>query len=192
MKFPRNARIFRGQLDAAPFVSVFFLLVIFVLLFSLPGSLLHTAGVRVELPVSGNAPLPGTDHPTISVAMARRSCGESAALAIKAEEQIDSTNAILRIVTSILRVAILLPFVREDLHLPALHHVGKRTYRGVAESRRNARRKTFGDFELRIFSAFFFASPRLRVSAVNCSPVRCGNSRASIKIEERDSFPPEK
>src|SRR4051812_5909669 len=69
MKFPRNARIFRGQLDAAPFVSVFFLLVIFVLLFSLPGSLLHTAGVRVELPVSGNVPLPGTEHPTISVAM---------------------------------------------------------------------------------------------------------------------------
>src|SRR5947207_3632545 len=81
-----------------------------------------------------------------SVASFRRSCGESAALAIKAEEQIDSTNAILRIVTSILRVAILLPFVREDLHLPALHHVGKRTYRvgkrtyrGDAESRRNAR-----------------------------------------------------
>jgi biopolymer transport protein ExbD len=69
MKFPRNARIFRGQLDAAPFVSVFFLLVIFVLLFTLPGSLLHTAGVRVELPASGNVPLPGSEHPTISVAM---------------------------------------------------------------------------------------------------------------------------
>ena len=26
MKFPRNARIFRGQLDAAPFAAVFFLL----------------------------------------------------------------------------------------------------------------------------------------------------------------------
>src|SRR4051812_38275300 len=69
MKLPRNARIFRGQLDAAPFVSVFFLLVIFVLLFTLPGSLLHTAGVRVELPSAGDVPLPGSDHPTLSVAM---------------------------------------------------------------------------------------------------------------------------
>ena len=31
MKFPRNARIFRGQLDAAPFAAVFFLLVIFLM-----------------------------------------------------------------------------------------------------------------------------------------------------------------
>ena len=36
MKFPRNARIFRGQLDAAPFAAVFFLLVIFMML-GVPG-----------------------------------------------------------------------------------------------------------------------------------------------------------
>jgi len=35
MKFPRNARIFRGQLDAAPFAIVFFLLVLFLMLASL-------------------------------------------------------------------------------------------------------------------------------------------------------------
>ena len=35
MKFPRNARIFRGHLEIAPFASVFFLLVIFVSLSSL-------------------------------------------------------------------------------------------------------------------------------------------------------------
>jgi len=32
MKFPRNARIFRGQLDAAPFAAVFFLLVLLLML----------------------------------------------------------------------------------------------------------------------------------------------------------------
>lgn len=65
MKFPRNARIFRGQLDAAPFVSVFFLLVIFVMLRSLH----YIPGVRVELPSSGNALLPRTDQQTLSVAV---------------------------------------------------------------------------------------------------------------------------
>ena len=65
MKFPRNARIFRGQLDAAPFVSVFFLLVIFVMLRSLH----YIPGVRVELPASGNLLLSPTDRPTIAVAV---------------------------------------------------------------------------------------------------------------------------
>ena len=63
MKFPRNARIFRGQLDAAPFATVLFLLVIFLLL----GSLVYTPGVRLELPVADN--LPGTDKPTVAVAI---------------------------------------------------------------------------------------------------------------------------
>jgi biopolymer transport protein ExbD len=65
MKFPRNARIFRGQLDAAPFASVFFLLIIFVLL----GTLLYAPGIQVKLPSVGNLPLPGTIGPTISVAV---------------------------------------------------------------------------------------------------------------------------
>ena len=63
MKFPRNARIFRGQLDAAPFAAVFFLLVIFLML----GSLLYTPGVRLQLPLAED--LPGTDKPTVSVAI---------------------------------------------------------------------------------------------------------------------------
>ncbi len=63
MRFPRNARIFRGQLDAAPFAAVFFLLVIFVML----SSLMYTPGVRLELPVADD--LPGTDKPTVSVAI---------------------------------------------------------------------------------------------------------------------------
>jgi biopolymer transport protein ExbD len=63
MKFPRNARIFRGQLDAAPFAAVFFLLVIFLML----ASMMYTPGVRLELPLTDD--LPGTDKPTVSVAI---------------------------------------------------------------------------------------------------------------------------
>ena len=53
----------RGQLDAAPFIMVFFLVLIFVLL----GSLTYTPGVHVRLPEAGG--LPGTDTPTVSVAV---------------------------------------------------------------------------------------------------------------------------
>ncbi len=63
MKFPRNARIFRGQLEAAPFASVFFLLAIFLML----GSLVYTPGVRLQLPAAGD--LPGLDKPSLAVAV---------------------------------------------------------------------------------------------------------------------------
>src|SRR5207249_9283748 len=45
------------------FAAVFFLLVIFLLL----ASLLYTPGVRLQLPVADN--LPGTDKPTVAVAL---------------------------------------------------------------------------------------------------------------------------
>ena len=63
MKFPRHARLLRSQLDAAPLASVFFLLVIFVML----GSHVYVPGVHVELPTANN--LPGTDRPTVTVAL---------------------------------------------------------------------------------------------------------------------------
>lgn len=63
MKFPRNARIFRGQLDVAPFAIVFLLLVLFMML----SSLIYTPGVQLHLPVAND--LPGTDAPTVSVAV---------------------------------------------------------------------------------------------------------------------------
>ena len=63
MKFPRNARIFRGRLDMAPFAAVFFLLVMFLLL----ASLVYTPGVRLQVPMAND--LPGTDKPTVSVAI---------------------------------------------------------------------------------------------------------------------------
>ena len=45
MKFRRNARPLRSQLDAAPFAAVFFLLVMFMML----STLIYTPGARVEL-----------------------------------------------------------------------------------------------------------------------------------------------
>jgi len=63
MRFHRNVKMLRGQLDAGPFVMVFFLVLIFVLL----GTLTYTPGVHVRLPVADD--LPGTDKPTVSVAV---------------------------------------------------------------------------------------------------------------------------
>jgi len=66
MKYPRNARIFSGQLDAAPFITVFFLLVIFVML----GSLVYTPGVavQIQLPAAAEDTV-GVDGATIAVAV---------------------------------------------------------------------------------------------------------------------------
>ena len=65
MKFPRNIRLLRSPFDVAPFAAVFFLLVIFVLL----SALLPVQGLHMQLnpPVADN--LPGTDQPTVSVAV---------------------------------------------------------------------------------------------------------------------------
>ena len=63
MKFPRNARIFRGQLDAAPFATVFFLLVLLLML----STRLYTPGVFLTLPQADN--VPGTDKLPIAVAI---------------------------------------------------------------------------------------------------------------------------
>ena|SRR5687768_15711353 len=64
MRFPRNVKIFRGQLDAAPYAGIFFLLAIFLLLNS---SFVFTPGIEIQLPEA--AALPGTTSPTIAVAI---------------------------------------------------------------------------------------------------------------------------
>ena len=64
MRFPVRSKIFRGQLDAAPFVGVFFLIIIFLLLNS---SLVFTPGVPIQLPEAIN--MPGTDRVTVVVAV---------------------------------------------------------------------------------------------------------------------------
>jgi biopolymer transport protein ExbD len=68
MRFPRNARIFRGQLDVAPFVGVFFLFAIFLILES---SLVFMPGVNVQLDLPEAAGFSGTSNPTVAVAVDR-------------------------------------------------------------------------------------------------------------------------
>ena len=63
MKFPRNTRLLRNPFDIAPFAAVFFLLVIFLML----AALLPTPGIPLQLP--GADDLPGTDRPTVAVAV---------------------------------------------------------------------------------------------------------------------------
>ena len=63
MKFPRNARLLRNPFDMAPFATVFFLLVIFLML----SGLVYTPGVRILPPTADG--LPGTDQPTVAVAV---------------------------------------------------------------------------------------------------------------------------
>ncbi len=64
MRFPYRSKIFRGQLDAAPFLGVFFLLIIFLLLNS---TFVFTPGVPIKLPEAIN--LPGPDKATAAVAV---------------------------------------------------------------------------------------------------------------------------
>jgi biopolymer transport protein ExbD len=64
VRFPHHTKIFRGQIDAAPFVGVFFLLVIFMLLQS---SFVFIPGLPIQLPEADN--LPGTDNPTLAMAV---------------------------------------------------------------------------------------------------------------------------
>lgn len=64
MRFPHHTKIFRGQIEAAPFIGVFFLLIIFLLLQS---SFVFTPGLPIQLPEADQ--LPGTDNPTVAVAV---------------------------------------------------------------------------------------------------------------------------
>jgi biopolymer transport protein ExbD len=52
-------------LDAAPFAAVLLLLVIFMML----STLVYTPGARIELQLPADNGLPGTDKPTVSVAV---------------------------------------------------------------------------------------------------------------------------
>jgi biopolymer transport protein ExbD len=63
MKFPRRAKLFRNPFDMTAYAAVFFLMVIFLVL----GAQRYTPGVKIELPVADD--LPGTDKPSVTVAM---------------------------------------------------------------------------------------------------------------------------
>ena len=64
MRFPRHTKVFRGQLDAAPYAGVFFLLTLFVLLNS---SIVFTPGLPIQLPEATD--VPGVTGPTIAIAV---------------------------------------------------------------------------------------------------------------------------
>ncbi|MFM1770692.1 MAG: hypothetical protein RJA22_3221 [Verrucomicrobiota bacterium] len=64
MRFPRQHRIFKGQFEAAPYLGVFFLLVLFLLLGS---SLVFLPGVSIQLPAGDG--LPGAAQPVAVVAV---------------------------------------------------------------------------------------------------------------------------
>lgn len=65
MKFPRHATLYRGYLDAAPFAGVLLLLMMFMML----GTLVYTPGARLQLQLPEGQGLPGTDKPSVSVAI---------------------------------------------------------------------------------------------------------------------------
>lgn len=67
MKFPRTAKIIRSHFDVAPFAAVFFVVVIFLLL----GALMPVPGFPLQssLEPPAAAGLPGTDRPTVAVAV---------------------------------------------------------------------------------------------------------------------------
>lgn len=66
MKFPRNAKVFRGQLDVAPFASVFFLLAIFMVFSSL---LVPSWGVKINLPSLPEGRMSRATLPKLDVAV---------------------------------------------------------------------------------------------------------------------------
>lgn len=66
MKFPRKARAFTGQLEVAPFASLFFLLLLLLLFQTY---LVPPPGVKIELPVAASPNLPGTGAPWLAVAV---------------------------------------------------------------------------------------------------------------------------
>ncbi|MDG1890819.1 MAG: biopolymer transporter ExbD [Verrucomicrobiota bacterium] len=66
MKFHRNAKLFRGQLDVAPFAGIFFLLSLMLVFSTL---MVYSPGVQIELPEIGENTVPGILPPVITVAV---------------------------------------------------------------------------------------------------------------------------
>ncbi len=66
MKYPRNAKIFRGQLDVAPFAAIFFVLALMLTFSTL---MVYSPGVVINLPDVGENAVAGIQPPVISVAI---------------------------------------------------------------------------------------------------------------------------
>ncbi|RME96459.1 MAG: biopolymer transporter ExbD [Verrucomicrobia bacterium] len=68
MKYRRHLKPFTGRLDAAPWASLFFLLLTLLLFHTY---LVPPPGVRIELPVVDTPALPAATHPWLAVAIDR-------------------------------------------------------------------------------------------------------------------------
>lgn len=69
MKFPRKVKPFTGQLDVAAFVSVLFLVVLFLLLHS---ALAPMPGIRIQLPTVAVPGAPGGGGRVLSLVLDQR------------------------------------------------------------------------------------------------------------------------
>lgn len=65
MKFQRNAKIFKGSMDVAPFACVFFLLAMFMMM----ANLVYTPGVAIDLQLPAGGDLQGSDKLAAAVAI---------------------------------------------------------------------------------------------------------------------------
>jgi biopolymer transport protein ExbD len=66
MKLPRNAKVFRGQLDVAPFMAVFLLMLLFIVLRQ---QITFVPGLSVALPEA--VELSGVQGPAVTVVLDR-------------------------------------------------------------------------------------------------------------------------
>jgi biopolymer transport protein ExbD len=66
MKFPRNAKLFRGHLDVAPLAGTFFLLAMFLLMHT---HMVYLPGANIRLPRYNDQALPGLTGPFVVLAM---------------------------------------------------------------------------------------------------------------------------
>jgi biopolymer transport protein ExbD len=64
MKFPVHAQVITGRLDAAPFLSLLAVVILFLLVHTM---IVFTPGVKVDLPADGE--WPGVTGPALSVAV---------------------------------------------------------------------------------------------------------------------------
>lgn len=128
MRFPHNAKIFRGQFDAAPYVGVFFLLVIFLLAHS---AMVFVPGVPIDLPAG--ADLPGIEKPIAVIAVGadgtfyfeNQMCDEKR-LRERLKATVERSREPITLVTRIDRAAasevmVRLAMIARDVGIPHLH-----------------------------------------------------------------------
>ncbi len=142
MKFPRSAKILRSQFDVAPFVAVFFCIVIFLLL----AALLPVPGLRLSL-----QPPAATDLPGIS--------GPALALAVDAQNRLYLDNQI--VTESVLRTSLAAAAKAARAPLTLVIHADKSvTYEQLAHLALLARQPEAGNTNLAIVNLLLATQPQ--------------------------------